>query len=343
MSDLGKIQFVKGSLRYKQAPEKSITITVPLEGKLKELDEYQINETVNLAQVYDDERQASTLFLPSCKFQLLFSNTYSGLTQTPSSPYGPFNNNLFYVNVEEYKILQSLSETPIAWAGLPTYNEFNFIRTDFNVPGYTQVPSAHVEPAPQDAGRYNWNFYLSYASSKNSLKNLFCQFPNGDTLSWQPLNGLPYIMNSVSIDGKKMWQFSCPLKHNLQVGDYVYITNVTVVNAASVPQAGRNTFEVFSLGNGFFKSEETIFNIIDDGFFSSINSFFDNKNGQFYRVTDVENPIESRSEYYVRRHTLLTGFNDYIITNSGFEQNAFRTKKSFFQAHLHQTKYQELR
>ena len=98
MSDLGKIQFVKGSLRYKQAPEKSIQVSIPLSGNLKELDEYQITQSVNLAQVYDDERQASTLFLPSCKFQLLFSNTYSGVTQTPDSPYGPFNNNLYYVN-----------------------------------------------------------------------------------------------------------------------------------------------------------------------------------------------------------------------------------------------------
>jgi len=329
MSDLGKIQFVKGSLRYKQAPEKSIQIQIPLGGKVKELDEYQITETVNLAQVYDDERQQSTFFLPSCKFQLLFSNTYSGLTQTPDAIYAPFNNNLYYVNVEEYKKLQVSFATPIPWAGLPQYNEFNFLRTDFDVVGYTKIPGFHIEASPQNASKYNWNFYVSYASSKNFLKNLSCQFLNGDILSWQPLNGIPYIMNSVSIDGKKMWQFSCPLKHNLQVGDYVYITNVTVVNAASVPQNGRDTFEIYSLGNGFYGSEKTIFNIIDDGFYSTTNSFFENKNGQFFRVTDLDNPIESRSEYYVRRHTLLTGFDDYVLTNSGFEQNAFRTVKKY--------------
>jgi hypothetical protein len=131
-----------------------------------------------------------------------------------------------------------------------------------------------------------------------------------------------------------MWQFSCPCKHNLLVGDYVYIPNVTVVNAASVPQAGRNTFEIYSLGNGFYGSENTIFNIIDDGFYSSLNSFFDNKNGQFYRVTDINNPIESRSEYYVRRHTLITSYDDFIMTNSGFEQNAFRTVKKYESADL---------
>lgn len=334
MSDLGKIQFVKGSLRYKQAPEKSIQVSIPLSGKLKELDEYQITQSVNLAQVYDDERQSSTLFLPSCKFQLLFSNTYSGVTQTPESPYAPFNNNLYYTNQEGYKQLQLLSATPIAWGGLPQYNEFNFIRTDLKVNGYTSGLGYHILASPQESGKYNWSFYVSYASSKNYLKNLSCQFQNGDTLSWQPLNGLPYVMNPVEIDGKKMWQFSCPLKHNLQVGDYVYIPNVTVVNAASVPQDGRNTFEIYSLGNGFYGSEKTIFNIIDDGFYSSSDSFFENKNGQFFRVTDLSNPIESRSEYYVRRHTLITSYDDFVITNSGFEQNAFRTVKKYESADL---------
>lgn len=334
MSDLGKIQFVKGSLRYKQAPEKSIQVSVPLSGNLKELDEYQITQSVNLAQVYDDERQASTLFLPSCKFQLLFSNQYSGVTLNPEAPYGPFNNNLYYVNQEGYKQLQLLSDTPIPWGGLPQYNEFNFIRTDFGVNGYTSGPVNHILASPEDAGRYNWTFYVSYPSSKNYLKNLSCQFPNGDTLSWQPLNGLPYVMNPVSIDGKKMWQFTCPCKHNLQAGDYVYMPNVTVVNAASVPQDGRNTFEIYSLGNGFYGSDNTIFNIIDDGFYSSSDSFFDNKNGQFYRVTDVDNPIESRSEYYVRRHTIINTYDDAVVTNSGFEQNAFRTVKKYESADL---------
>jgi hypothetical protein len=39
MSDLGKITFVKGSLRYKTAPELGIQVTAPLSGKVKELEE----------------------------------------------------------------------------------------------------------------------------------------------------------------------------------------------------------------------------------------------------------------------------------------------------------------
>ena len=49
MSDLGKINFIKGSLRYKGAPEESVEFTVPLSGKLKELEEYDRNVTINLA------------------------------------------------------------------------------------------------------------------------------------------------------------------------------------------------------------------------------------------------------------------------------------------------------
>lgn len=330
MSDLGKIQFVKGSLRYKQAPEKNIQFSVPLEGKLKELDEYNRNLSISLGEVYYNERQNSTLFLPSCKFQLLFFNAYSGFTQTPTTPYAPFNNNLYYINAEAYKRIEVLDDSNIIpWAGVPQYNEFNFIRTDTNVDGYTSGTNRHILGQPEMASYYNWFFYLSYAAENNYTKNLQYQFGDGQTINWQPINGMPFIMNQINVDGKTMWQFTCPFKHNLQVGEYVYTPTVTVTNAASVVQVDRNRFEVYSLGNGFYGSEETVFNILDVGFYQSVNSFFPGKTGLFFRVVDVENPLESQSRYYVRVHRILTDYQNAIITNSGFEQNALRTTKKW--------------
>jgi hypothetical protein len=335
MSDLGKIEFVKGSLRYKQAPEKSIQLSIPLGGKLKELDEYNRTVSINLAQVYDDERQKSTLFLPSCKFQLIFSNALSGVSQTPDNPYGPFNNNLYYINAEQYKKLQvQNNDAVIPWGGLPQYNEFNFIRTDLNVDGYTSGLSKHINGQAQLASYYNWFFYITYAAESNNLKTLQYQFGDGQTITWQPINGIPFIMNKINVDGKTFWQFTCPFKHNLQVGEYVYLPSVTVVNASSTVQANRNRFEVYSLGNGFYGSEETIFNILDINFYETSVSFFESKTGLFFRIVDIDNPTESQSKYYVRRHKVLTRYTDAIITNSGFEQNAFRTVKKWESADL---------
>ena len=62
MNNNENIKFVKGSLRFKQSTEKSIQFNVPLSGKLKELDDYQRNLSVNLAEVYDKERQKSKTY-----------------------------------------------------------------------------------------------------------------------------------------------------------------------------------------------------------------------------------------------------------------------------------------
>jgi len=279
-----------------------------------------------LSDVYYNERQNSTLFLPSCKFQFLFYNAYSGLTQTPADVYDPINNNLYYINAEAYKRLQVINnDIPIPWAGVPQFNEFNFIRTDTNIDGYTSGLPRHIQGRPEMAPYYNWFFYLTYAAESNQTKTLQYQFQDGQTINWQPLNGMPFIMNQISIDGKTMWQFTCPFKHNLQVGEYIYTPTVTVTNASSVVQTDRNRFEVYSLGNGFYKSEETVFNVLDMGFYQSVASFSENKTGLFFRVVDIDNPIESQSRYYVRRHRVLTRYQDAIITNAGFEQNALRT------------------
>ena len=71
MNNNETVNFIKGSLRYKQSTEKSVQVTVPLSGKMKELDDYQKNLSINLAEVYDRERQKSTLFAPVFKFQFL--------------------------------------------------------------------------------------------------------------------------------------------------------------------------------------------------------------------------------------------------------------------------------
>ena len=98
MSDLGNIKFLKGGARFAQAPEKTIQVNIPLSVTSKESDEYERQISINLAQVFETERQKSTLFQPSCKFQFIFSNAYSGVAQYDSTgtPYPPINYNLYY-------------------------------------------------------------------------------------------------------------------------------------------------------------------------------------------------------------------------------------------------------
>jgi hypothetical protein len=331
MSNLGNIEFLKGSARYQRAPEKSISLQLPLSGKQKEIDEYQRNLSVNLADVYDMERQESTLFEPTCKFQLIFSNAYSGVASTSAGIYTPFNNFLYYLRPEETKANQVQSVNLIPWPGFPQYDEFNFIRKDIGLEGYTLGFSGHKTLYPDMASNYNWNFYLSYPHSNNFDKILSYNFgTTSGSFSWKPSDGLPALMQQVLIEGKTYWQFKCALNHNLKEGEYVEFSNVNIVNSAGVISPNSKIFEVYSLGNGTFNSDKTIFNILDIGYNqNNVNSFFPDKLTFFFRIINKDNPIESKSKYYIRQHKVLTNYSESILTNSGFEENAFRSQKKF--------------
>jgi hypothetical protein len=77
-----------------------------------------------------------------------------------------------------------------------------------------------------------------------------------------------------------------------------------------------------------------VFNILDFGFIIGPDSFQDNKIGTLRRVIDSDNPEESKSNYYVRIHTILNRYFDSVVTFTGFEQNAFRSKKQYETAAL---------
>jgi len=341
MTDFGKIDFLKGSLRYKQATDVSIQATLPLSGKIKELDETQRQLSVNLSEVYDNERQKSSLFYPSCKFQLIFSNVYSGFTPlfristdgnfiiTPASQ-PDRNNNLYYVNAEQTYQLQTQSPTPIPWPGFLQYNEFTFIRT--NTDGYFLGRGYNNAKLAPNLNKANWVFHMSYVSGSDNQKELSFDFNDGlpgSQGNWIISEGIPYRMRRVRIDGKAIWQFTTAINHNLTAGEYVIFNNVNVVNSSGVIVPDRNIFEIYSLGDGTFNSEKNIFNILDVGYVISNDSFTNDKVGTFRRVVDNENVEDSTSKYYVRRHTFLTNYDDAILTFCGFEQNAFRTKKKF--------------
>jgi hypothetical protein len=334
MNNNESVSFLKGSLRYKQSTEKDIQLQIPLSGRMKELDEYQRQISINLAEVYNNERQKSTLFLPSCKFQLLFSNAYTGVTSTLNNPYPPINNNLYYVNSEATKQLQIIAPNTIQWPGFPQYNEFSFIRNDYNVEGYTSGNDPHVEFRKEMATKYNWNFYLTYSFSAETERDLFYIFNENSSLTWKPKDGIPYIMQKVTAEGKTLWQFRCAVNHNLSITDYVKLPSVILEDSSGNQFPNRNIFPIYSFGDGSFGSEKTIFNILDLNYFESSSSFLLNKMGQFLRVVDPDNATESVSKYYVRVHKILTSLNDVILTNCGFEQNAFKTQLKFESGNL---------
>lgn len=115
---------IPSRLAFKSAPSIDQQINVGLNQTQEELTQFVRNTSLNLAQLYDDERQTCEVFRPTFKLQYLYDNTLTGTTE-----YIPFLNNLYYVNPEQ-------SSVSSIWRGYPQYYEFDFFRpsiTDYHL------------------------------------------------------------------------------------------------------------------------------------------------------------------------------------------------------------------
>ena len=301
---------ILGSKRFQGAADVDTSEKIVLEQTSHEQVEYERTIDISLVQVFDDERQASSVFRPTTKFDFIFKNAYSGTTSFP-----PYYNYLYYVNLIE-SVQNSLCVQPPKWYGFPQYSEFDFIRTDNDKNGYTSGTPNHKQFINKSASTYNWTHYMSYAYDNDYNKLLYCH-DEEYTINWNwfAKDGLPFYIRAINAESIV---FKCPMKHGLSVGEFVKLP---------FTYNGVDVFAVSSLGDGGSGSEDYIFNIDNIGFIGP--TFTIGVNGSFKRVLDPSNEIETTSKYYVRKHKILTFAEDAILVNSGFEQNIFNVKTQF--------------
>jgi hypothetical protein len=316
-------RIILSTQRYKSAPRTDQFINVPFAQTSKDLVEYDRSVDLNLVNVFESERQISTIFRAVTKFTILFENGISG-----STVYPPFRDNLYYTNpiANAQSYYYQGNQTPLSplpsdqtvpWEGLPQYSEFDFIRTDNNVVGYTQPPNNHITFRNVSATTYNWSHYMSYPFENSFTKTLYTVEPDTNiTWSWVASNGIPYYIVGGSNQRINNIVFKCPLKHGLSVGEYVYL---------SVNYNGNRMFQVTSLGDGASGSDEYIFGIRNVGYTGT--TFQTNTQGTFRRVLNVANSADTVSQYYIRRHKILTSPDCAVLVNAGFEKNIYGDKK----------------
>ena len=314
MSNNNGNTIVLGSLRYKSASNVDSSLKIPFVQSFKENVEYDRTIDVNLAQLYDDERQTSTIFRPTGKISLFFSNSYVGEVK-----YNLFANSLYYVNINTLIDNICSSTSNIIYSGYPSNFEFDFTRTDYQISGYTQVDElnkVHVDFVQRSATTYNWGIYLSYG-----YDNDYDQPMEGfdvisqQTLNWKVSDGIPFVI-SRNLVGQI--SFRCLVNHGLKVGEYVKL---------NFEYDGQNIFEVSSLGDGFYNSDLTIFNIRDVGFTG--NTFDNDVVGTMKRIVNNTNPDDTISTYYVRRNKILTNESEFVLGRIAFEQTIYNKKKQF--------------
>lgn len=314
MDNSQNIRIVLGSLRYKSAPDVDFRVDVPLIQTNKTNIEFDRSSTIDLQILYEQERQSSTIFRPTSKFEVIFKNSYVG-----KSTYTQFQNNLYLVNTA-VAAANSCTNPSLLWTGYPQYNEFDFIRTDYDVLGYTQPPSQHLTFVPSSASSYNWNFYVSYAYDNIYTKQMQAIEPYfNQTLNWIAGDGIPFIVESgATFNGQPIIRFRCPMKHGLIEGEFVELNFSYGIDSV---------FAVYTIGDDSYTGLEYIFNIYDVGFTGT--TFQTGTKGTFKRVISIDNTGETTSKYYVRRNKIISNASDYVLAKAGFEQNIFGIKKKY--------------
>ena len=315
-------KIIESTQRFKSAPLSDQFINVPLKQSMKELVEFDRTTDLSLLAVFDEERQQSTIFRPVTKFTILFENALSG-----STTYVPYRDNLYYTNALQNAIsyyptgnVPSVPPQPtdqtVPWDGLPQYPEFDFIRTDAGVQGYTAGPGRHLDFKSVSATTYNWSHYLSYAYSNNPNKQMYAVEPQTQiSWSWVASDGIPFYIVAGSDLITNQITFKCPIKHNLSIGQFVLL---------SINYNNNSIFQVDSLGDGGSGSEEYIFGIQNVGYTGT--TFVTLNQGTFKRVLDKTNLNDTISSYYVRRHRLLTDSDCAVLVNAGYEKNVYNDK-----------------
>lgn len=289
---MNKYTLIPSGLRYKGAPSLDEELSLTLEEQSLQITEYDRTSTLNLAQVYDDERQSCTIFRPTFKITYLYDNTYDGITN-----YLPFQYNLYYTN-------PASSKQSGIWKGFPQYYEFDFFRPN--------VGDDHIQYKAKSAFTYNWMYYLTYPCENDNNKQLTYYSTTNNDVNWIASSGIPFSITNRTSNGNGLVSFICISPHGLTSGEYVEL---------SLTYRGSQIFEVDSIGNGLFGSDKNVFNIFNIGFTGT--TFNNGTTGTFKRVINPDNLEETKSRYYVKKYKVLTNLTDLAVTKAGFEKNVF--------------------
>jgi len=293
---MNKYTLIPSGLKYKGAPSIDEEISLTLEEQSQQITEYDRTSTLNLAEVYDDERQSCSIFRPTFKVTYLYDNTYTGTTG-----YLPFQYNLFYTDPLN-------SKQSGLWRGFPQYYEFDFYRPN--------VGDGHIQYKAKSAYTYNWMYYLTYPYENDSNKQLTYYSTTNNDINWTASSGIPFSISNRSSNGNGFVSFICIAPHGLTSGEYVEL---------SLTYRGSNIFQVSSIGNGLFGSDKYVFNLFNIGFTGG--TFNNGTTGTFKRVINPDNLVETKSKYYVKKYKVITNLTDLAVTKAGFEKNVFAEEK----------------
>lgn len=322
-----KKQIILPSKRYFKAEEESLIVRVNLDETENLMREGDRSVMLDLAQLFDEERNKSKKYKIHGKLKMIFRNLYSGTT-----PYIPLARTLYLVD-----------ETGTNRGFLP-YNEFAFLRNDVvrevilpsSVSGNSlttftptivitgNTTTGHTVTTPISAPYKNWNICLSYVYNSSSNHPMIytlsgnTKIENQNIIHFNSGDGIPF---RITYSGGSYYEFTSPVEHGMNSGEYITLYN-SVLNG---PVSGR-TFYITSVGNEVYDSEKYVVNVLKNNIPTGITSQL-NKLVIGKRCLDIKDISGSTSNYYVHKHKILKGSSDYLLDKIGFESSIFENER----------------
>lgn len=313
-----KKEILLPSKRYANADEQELNLKLELENSESLLRMGDRDIILDIAKLYDKERNNSVNYKIYGKMKMVFRNMYSGVTD-----YNYLSERLYLVG----------DGSDNDFTGFLPYDEFAFLRRDlyrqYTIPGSGTVLGGsgstptimettgmtHTKITTMTAPYQNWNVYLSYVFDQDS------NYPMTYTLSGEPKvegtnivhysagDGIPF---RVTTGDTKTFTLTSPVPHGISVGEYIIIDE--------------KPYYVNSVGNEIYDSKNYVITLNKAQFkpedFLPIGGI---KLGK--RCLDINNITGTTSTYYVHKHKLLTDNTDYILDNVGFESPIWEDEK----------------
>lgn len=301
--------------QYKLATDSLLSIPLEFSADRKNLIDSNRTRNVNAYDQSVNERNESNIYRIGGKITEMFNNSLIGNTN-----YSNFKNFLYLTNALDVVtnndiLFNNLGQRvediyDIKWEGSPQYHEFSFIRYD--------VDNPQLDYQPKSSSTYNWTTYLSYVYSASTTQKM--SYVNkqlsGNTVNFIASDGIPFTIINTVVNGGNYITFRCGGKHNLTPGQYVEL---------SFKYNDSNIFQVDAIGEEGYDNEDTSFSILNYGFTGT--TFTNGVSGTFKRIGDINNIEETKSQYYVRLHKILTPDSGITINKMGFENIPFPKKE----------------
>lgn len=316
-----KKRIILPSKTFAKAPDEELTLKVDLNASTNIIRENERNIVLDVAELYNEERNESIKYKIYGKIRMVFNNDYSGNTD-----YIYLKNNLYLLG----------DGSTYDYTGYIPYNEFAFLRNDIlreiNFPSVgdsivnfeqnielTTEYTGHTTITNTTAPYQNWNLYLSYVYTGVTDHPMTYTLSGGTKYDFVSGDGIPFILTN----NGNFYTFISPVEHGMNAGEYVTFSGDSLGSSVSLTN---KTLYINSVGNELHNSEKYVINILKNQLRDRIvltnNTVYLGK-----RCLDVTNITGTTSQYYVHKHKTLTTTDDYILDKLGFESSIWKDDK----------------